>query len=186
MTMSDSSSHSFDYFLNRLKSDPTISRNDLRTVIETLIKIYRNLVTNKDNEKYRTINVKNSQFHRNVWRHSLAQDLLLSCDWNETTDHQSIVFNGSDNDSSYSLTVLVNNREVKPDDKDWVNSGKQFVNPSDEREQRLREEAIKERQKELEEFEKDRKQRQMIGENVKKEIESDNKFRKFKNEYQKK
>ena len=177
----DKSNKLFDERLNQLKNDPNINRNDLRTIIETLITIYKNLVTNKDNEKHRKINTCNTNFNDKVWRHSSAKQLLLSCGWSQTLN-DFIIFDSKDIDVSQCLKQLVANREVKPDSKDWINSGQKFFNPNDVKNEELRQMGEKQRLQELEEFEKNKRERQLIAENVKKEIKSDIKFRKSKNQ----
>ena len=176
--MSESLNELFDKRLNEMKNDDNISRNDLRTIIETLITIYKNLISNKDNERHRKINTNNSNFQNKVWRHSAAKQLLLSCGWSQTLN-DFIVFDDKDIDVSECLKSLVDKRDVRPDSKDWINSERQFVNSSEVRENELRLSAQKQRLQEMSEFETNKRERQLIAENLKKEIKSDINFRKL-------
>ena len=170
----------FDKRVKEMKNDNNVNRNDLRTIIETLITIYKNLLT-KNDEKSRKINTNNSNFQNRVWRHSSAKQLLLSCGWSQTLN-DFIVFDDKDINVSECLKSLVANRDIRPDSKDWINSERQFVNPSEVRDNELRKMGEKQRLQELEEFERNKRERKLIADNVKKEIESDIKFRKLKNE----
>jgi hypothetical protein len=171
--------------LELLELEPNISRNDLRTCLETLITIFRNIDSNND-LKFRKIRIKNKSFHQKVWKYSSAKNFLLTSGWVQDTEtednqiHEIIRFDESNNCLKTSLKLLIDKRDIKPDSNQWTLNNKLLINNSNKlREEELKRKANIERSNELEDFERQKREKELLALNIKKEIESDNRHRKL-------
>ncbi|KAF2359232.1 PUB domain [Trinorchestia longiramus] len=161
--------------LTQLRSEA--STKDLRTAIETLIQILRNIHQNSTNDKFRKIRTTNAKIVEKFWRFEGARTFLLITGWRCEGEH--IVLD-SDVDVVDALNFLVENRFVRPSEQEWVAETKQIiVNPEKERDLQLRAEAMKKKQREMEELMKDMDERKEIAANIIAEHRNDMEKRKI-------
>jgi hypothetical protein len=171
--------------LKSLELELNMSRNELRTCLETMITIFRNIDSNND-LKFRKIRIKNKSFHQKVWKYSSAKNFLFTSGWVqdiETEDnqiHEIIRLDSKNNCVKTSLKLLIDKRDIKPNSNEWTLDNKLLINNSNKlKEEELRRKANIERINELENFERQKREKELLALNIKKEIESDNKHRKL-------
>ncbi|KAL5012376.1 hypothetical protein ScPMuIL_010927 [Solemya velum] len=58
-----------------------------RAALETILKIFRNVLAHPGEEKYKSIKTENKTFNSRVWRFSGSQQLLLASGWTEVDGH---------------------------------------------------------------------------------------------------
>ncbi|XP_018024271.1 uncharacterized protein LOC108680026 isoform X1 [Hyalella azteca] len=154
---------------SQLRSEAT--SKDLRTCIETMVDIYRNILSQPTNTKYRSLRTSNSKFNHLVWRFKGAQNFMLTNGWREDGDR---IVMDSKVDFGAALDYLIENRAVKPSADEWVADTKQIiVNPEKEREDKLREEAFKQKEKQMIELKKSMKEDRDIAAAIKAEHRND-------------
>ncbi|KFM62461.1 hypothetical protein X975_04174, partial [Stegodyphus mimosarum] len=156
-----------------------VANNDSKTAreaIETLLKIHRNILYNEYETSYRRIKQGNPAFLKKVWSLKPGRRFMILCGWIEVEDL--VVFN-SDEKLIDIIETLVEHRSLVPSYSEWEESTKYEGKSEDQlREERLREKAAKERQKELEEFMKDKKYKENLAQSIKAKIAEDNMRRK--------
>ncbi len=172
-------------YLNEMINDLTISRTDLRTCFETTINIYRNALTHIN--KFGRIRTSNQTFRNNVWRHSSMRSFILKSGWIVTTcdDSQVIRFNNEESLRN-GLKILVDCRFIKPDNEESLQSNKLVLQMRDcLREEELKQKALNEKMAQMKIFEDKKRQNEILVQNIKKEIESENKYRQLVFNYKK-
>lgn len=141
-----------------------LNTKDKRACIETLIRIFRNVVQKPEEPKYRTLKITNKVFHGDVWRHEAGRALMEAAGWEirgETVQLPSSI------DLTLPLEVLLANREVKPDSKEWVSENKVVVpNAAKVHEEQLRQKALAEKEKEMVALKKDMAERKAIADRI--------------------
>ncbi|GIY84086.1 PUB domain-containing protein [Caerostris extrusa] len=146
-----------------------------RTAIETLLTIHRNILLHEENVKYRTINRDNPKFIEVVWSVLPARQFMKKSGW-ISVDNQ--IFFNSDERLVDIIEVILEHRNVQPEEREWVESSKVVVKNEDKvREEGLRKKAAIQREKELAEFMKDKEYREDMARKAKQEIQSDRKRR---------
>jgi hypothetical protein len=166
-------------YLNEMINDLTISRTDLRTCFETTINIYRNALT--DVNKFGRIRTSNLTFRKNVWRHSSIRSFILKSGWIVSTcdGSQVILFNNEELVRN-GLKILIDCRFIKPDNEESIQSNKLVLQMRDHlREEELKLKALNEKTTQMKIFEDKKRENEVLVQNIKKEIESDNKYRKL-------
>ncbi|XP_042219768.1 plant UBX domain-containing protein 2-like isoform X2 [Homarus americanus] len=144
---------------------------DRRACLEVLIRIFRNVVNHPDESKYRILKITNKTFNNDVWRHEPGRLVMVAAGWmikEETVQLPSHV------DLTVELQILLDNREVKPDEKEWVEETKVVVpNAAKLRDEELREKALAEKKKEMAALKKEMAERKAIAERIRAEHRRD-------------
>lgn len=160
--------------LARLLTLPTKER---RQCVETLIRIFRNVEQNPEEEKYRRLKTTNKTFNGDVWRHDAAQELLLLTGW-ELGDEAVHLPQGIR--LTDTLQLLLDNREIKPDQVEWVEENKVIVPNADKaHEEELRKKALAQKEKEMAALKKDMADRKAIKDRILAEHRNDQKTKRI-------
>merc|ERR1711874_922723 len=88
-----------------------------RQCIETLIKIFKNVQQNPQEPKYRSLKLSNQRFCNDVWNHDGGRAVMEAAGWRVAGDTVQLLEGA---DLTLSLEYLLSNRDVRPDEKDWV------------------------------------------------------------------
>lgn len=141
-----------------------LNTKEKRACIETLIRIFRNIVQNPNEPKYRTLKIGNKVFNGDVWRHEAGRAVMEAAGWEvigETVQLPQGV------ELVLPLEILLANREVKPASEEWVEENKVVVpNAAKEREEELRRKALIEKQKAMAALKKDMEERKAIANRI--------------------
>ncbi|GFY40153.1 PUB domain-containing protein [Trichonephila inaurata madagascariensis] len=143
-----------------------------RTAIETLLKIHRNILYNDHDNRYRIMKYENKSFQEKIWSILPARQFMKKSGWISAQDR--LVFT-CDERLVEIIEILLEFRSfVLPHEHEWVKDNK-FEGKSEEqlREEQLRRKAVIEREKEIAEFQRDKKEREDIAKKVKAEIKAD-------------
>lgn len=158
--------------------DPLPSK-ERRQCIETLIKIFKNVHQNPQEPKYRSLKLSNQRFCSDVWNHDGGRAVMEAAGWRIAGDTVQLLEGA---DISLALEYLLSNREVRPDEQDWVAETKHVVpNAAKQHEEELRERAMKEKEKEMKKLKKDMDERRAIAERIRNEHRSDMERRSIEN-----
>ncbi|XP_015903360.1 uncharacterized protein [Parasteatoda tepidariorum] len=142
-----------------------------REAIETLLTIHRNIFHNEDNSQYRLLKPANPSFSRKIWSLYTCRQFMLLSGWIEV--HGRIVFN-SDENLLEVIELLLQFRDVAPLVSEWDTTTKyEGKSEAQLREEDLKRKAVLEREKEIAEYEKDKKYRDELAKNIKAQIKSD-------------
>lgn len=148
-----------------------------RACLELLIRIFGNVVKSPDEPKYRTLKVTNKTFKESVWQHESGRAVMEAAGWEivgETIQLPSYV------QLNFQLEVLLANRNVKPDKKDWIEETKVVVpNAANVREEQLREKALAEKAKQMAALKKEMAERKAIAESIRAEHRRDQETKKI-------
>ena len=174
--------NSLSPYLNQLVTDKQLKANEKRLCLETIITIYRNVVTSAD-DKYRRIKTSNKTFIRKVWKHWAAKCLLLNHGWRVAWDDvderrlPTLRFTEiPENVVNGWIQVLIQCKlNVKPSDDEVRENERELDQQL--REEELRRRGEEERNQRLEELIEDSNQRKILADIIKKEIRADNKYR---------
>lgn len=146
-----------------------------KATIETLLKIHRNILFNKDDPKYRELKLHNPTFKNQVWDVPPARDFMINSGWIQATN--TIHFNKDEN-LMYIIDSLLEYRLVTPRCSEWKEEVKiENMNVSEQREADLRAKAALDRDKELKECKRDQMYRKELAEKIKQQIADDRKHR---------
>ncbi|XP_064080344.1 uncharacterized protein LOC135197218 [Macrobrachium nipponense] len=142
-----------------------------RACLELLIRIFGNVVKSPDEPKYRLLKITNKTFKESVWEHECGRAVMQAAGWEvvgETVQLPPYI------DLQMPLEVLLANRNVKPDERDWVEETKVVVkNPAQVRDEELRKKALMQKEKELAALMKEKAERKAIAERIRAEHRSD-------------
>ncbi|GFT64310.1 PUB domain-containing protein [Nephila pilipes] len=149
-----------------------ITENDsktARTAIETLLKMYRNILYNENDCHYRVIKCENESFNKNVWSLLPARQFMKKSGWINVQNRW--VFT-CDERLVEIIEILLKFRFIQPEEE-WVTPAVEGKSKELLREEELRKQAGIERAKEIAAFQKDKKEREEIARGVKAEIKAD-------------
>ncbi|KAL7635940.1 UNVERIFIED_CONTAM: hypothetical protein RMT77_013757 [Armadillidium vulgare] len=148
-----------------------LTTKDKKLCLETLIKIFRNVVSNPNEVKYRSLKLSNKRFISEVWQHEGAQVIMVASGW---VVLENLVHLPEGSDLTESLKLLIDNREVKPEEGEWVAETKIMgENRTALREEELRKKAMEEKAKEMAKLKKDLAERKAIAESIVREHRND-------------
>jgi len=152
---------------------------DRRQCIETLIKILKNVHQKPQEPKYRTLKLSNARFCSDVWNHDGGRAVMEAAGWRIAGDTVQLLEGA---DVSLALEYLLANREVRPDENEWVEETKHIVpNAAKQHEDELKEKALKEKAKEIQRLKKDKAERQAIADRIRSEHRADMERRSIEN-----
>ncbi|XP_069187878.1 uncharacterized protein [Procambarus clarkii] len=141
-----------------------LSSKEKRACIELLIRIFRNVVTHPDEPKYRTLKIINKTFNCDVWRHEAGRLVMVAAGWEirgETVQLPPQVH------PTLELDILLENREVKPDEREWISETKVIIpNAAKQLEEELRRKALAKKEKEMAALQKEMAERKAIAERI--------------------
>ncbi|CAL4082297.1 unnamed protein product [Meganyctiphanes norvegica] len=156
-----------------------LASKERRQCIETLIKILKNVHQKPNEAKYRTLKLSNERFCNDVWNHDGGQAVMEAAGWRIAGDTVQLL-DGAD--VSLALEYLLANREVRPDECEWVAETKHVIpNAAKQHEEQLKEKALKEKEKEMQRLKKDKAERQAIAERIRNEHRADMEQRQIEN-----
>lgn len=155
-----------------------LSTKDKRACIELLIRIFRNVVSHPDDSKYRTLKITNKTFNGDVWQHEAGRMVMKAAGWVTIGDTVQLP---SHVNLTLELQVILANREVKPDEREWRNETKIIVpNAAKQREEELRRKALAEKEKEMAILRKEMAERKEIAERIRAEHRRDQETKRVK------
>lgn len=142
-----------------------------RACIELLIRIFGNVVKTPDEPKYRLLKITNKIFKESVWQHECGRAVMQAAGWEvvgETVQLPPYI------NLQTPLEMLLDNRNVKPDEREWVEETKVVVkNPAQVRDEELKKKALMQKEKEMAALKKQMAERKAIAERIKAEHRSD-------------
>jgi len=149
-----------------------LDSKELRSTLETLVKIFKNIKLNPGEEKYRVLKLSNARV-KSLWCNDGVRRFLVTAGWTKEGD---VVTFPQDQDIELPISVLLDNRLVAPDHDAWVPETKLIVSHNDkEKEAEEKKQAAEERKKKLEEYYKEKKKMEDIANSIRAEHKADRK-----------
>ncbi|XP_054713219.1 uncharacterized protein LOC129222712 [Uloborus diversus] len=159
------------------KLSETMDSKSVRDTTETLLEIHRNIFQHEDDIQYRKLKTSNMKFNKRVWSIPLAREFMLTCGW--LNIHNVLVYNNDDECLLPIISIILDHRHIRPKEEEWVEATKvEDLDCEKRKEEALRMKAAAERQKNLDEFKKDKAYREALAAEVKAKIKADQESRK--------